>query len=247
MKIFDAHFHIIDYRFPVYENRGYKPAEFTLDDYLKAVEGRQVVGGALVAGSFHREDYSHIVYALERLGRGFVGVINARQDLSKSLVEELAAKGVRGVRFNLKRCGMDLLNDAEKIADLVWNVAGWHLEFYVENRFLKDIKGFLGNLPKFSIDHLGLTLEGFDDLLELVSAGAKVKATGFGRVDFDPVWAMRQIASVDESALMFGTDLPSTRAPKPFSWDDAELIADAFNEEVAQRIFFLNAQEFYQP
>jgi len=45
--------------------------------------------------------------------------------------------------------------------------------------------------------------------LELVDAGVKVKATGFGRVDLDPGEVVRRIVDVDPTALMAGTDLPS--------------------------------------
>lgn len=38
MKFFDAHFHIIDHRFPLVANNDFLPAEFTLDDYKSAVK-----------------------------------------------------------------------------------------------------------------------------------------------------------------------------------------------------------------
>ena len=34
MKLFDSHFHIIDYDFPVKENNGYMPPSFKVNDYL---------------------------------------------------------------------------------------------------------------------------------------------------------------------------------------------------------------------
>ena len=40
-------------------------------------------------------------------------------------------------------------------------------------------------LPRVSIDHLGLSKAGMPALLKLAERGAQVKATGFGRVDFD--------------------------------------------------------------
>jgi predicted TIM-barrel fold metal-dependent hydrolase len=33
-RLFDAHFHIIDPRFPLIANRGYLPAAFTVADYV---------------------------------------------------------------------------------------------------------------------------------------------------------------------------------------------------------------------
>lgn len=83
------------------------------------------------------------------------------------------------------------------------------------------LRALLARLPKVSIDH-GLTAEGFDDLLWLVERGIKVKATGFGRCDFDVAEALRRIDAVNPEALMFGTDLPCTRAPRVFEESDIE-------------------------
>jgi predicted TIM-barrel fold metal-dependent hydrolase len=102
-------------------------------------------------------------------------------------------------------------------------------------------------LPAVSIDHLGLSRAGLDTLLKLVEHGVHVKATGFGRVDFDVVPAMRAIVAVNPDALMFGTDLPSTRAVRPFRDEDVVLIMDAFDEETARKILYENAVALYRP
>ena len=90
-----------------------------------------------------------------------------------------------------------------------------------------------------------MSKEGLPYLLELVADGVRVKATGFSRCNFNVVEVMQQINAVDRSALMFGTDLPSTRAPQPFSDEDVALVKDNFPEDVAKRIFYQNAKDFY--
>lgn len=45
---------------------------------------------------------------------------------------------------------------------------------------------------------------------------------------------------------MFGTDLPSTRAPRPYSDNDFALVADTLGEQNAQKVFYQNALEFYR-
>lgn len=45
---------------------------------------------------------------------------------------------------------------------------------------------------------------------------------------------------------MFGTDLPSTRAERPFGIYDIKLIQDGFNQEEQEKIFFGNAENFYR-
>ena len=79
-------------------------------------------------------------------------------------------------------------------------------------------------MPLVSIDHLGLTNEGFEDLKELVEQGVYVKATGFGRIEVEPIQTMRELMDINPDVLMFGTDLPSTRAKRPFNKSDIELI-----------------------
>jgi hypothetical protein len=97
------------------------------------------------------------------------------------------------------------------------------------------------------IDHLGMTAAGLKPLLRLVDAGASVKATGFGRVELDVAEALKAVASVNPGALLFGTDLPSTRARRPFEPGDIDLVVDALGEEHARRALFDNAMALYRP
>lgn len=52
MRIFDAHFHIIDFDFPIFENQGYLPPHFVVEDYQKETADLNVLGGAIVSGSW---------------------------------------------------------------------------------------------------------------------------------------------------------------------------------------------------
>jgi hypothetical protein len=76
------------------------------------------------------------------------------------------------------------------------------------------------------IDHLGQCEAGLKALLELVKEGAYVKASGFGRIDHDVPAALRAIADVNPNALLFGSDLPSTRAKRPFQDEDLQLVRE---------------------
>ncbi len=246
-RIFDCHFHIIDKRFPLVPSQGYLPDEFTYRDYLWAVEGLNVVGGALVSGSFQAFDYSYLLDALGHLGKGFVGVVNLRASVSDEEIFTLDRAGVRAVRFNLVRGGSEVLEHLEPLALRVHELVGWHVELYVDSRDLGDLMPLLQRLPAVSIDHMGLSREGFPHVLRLVEMGGRVKATGFGRVDMDVAEALKEIYLAHSRALMFGTDLPSTRAPQPFSLDHARLVLDTLGEEGAARVFYRNAVEFYRP
>ena len=92
---------------------------------------------------------------------------------------------------------------------------------------------------------LDLHEDGLPSLLRLVEHGVKVKATGFGRVELDPVATIKAIMDVDPTALMIGTDLPSTRARRPFEDQDFELIAQALDPSQVADVFWNNASAFY--
>jgi predicted TIM-barrel fold metal-dependent hydrolase len=132
------------------------------------------------------------------------------------------------------------------MARRVHELVGWHVELYVDSRELDGLFDTLAALPAASIDHLGLSKEGFGTLLRLTERGVRVKATGFGRVDFDVPTALRQLHAANPKALMFGTDLPSTRAPRPYCDEDFLLVADTLGEEAARKVFYSNAASYYQ-
>lgn len=245
--VFDAHFHVVDPRFPLVPNRGYLPEPFTAGDYLAAARPLGIAGGAVVSGSFQAFDQGYLRAALEALGPGFVGVTQLPPETGAREVRALDRAGVRAVRFNLRRGGSAPLEALETLGRRVHEAAGWHLEVYVDSRELAGLAPRLSALPRVVIDHLGLSAAGFDDLLRLVERGVRVKASGFGRLDFEPAAALGRIAAVDPGALLFGTDLPSTRAPRPFAPADLELVREALGAEAARRATWDNAVALYRP
>ncbi|MCG1029138.1 amidohydrolase family protein [Virgibacillus halodenitrificans] len=246
MKIFDAHLHIIDPKYPIIPNQGYVPNHFTCKDYKEKTKNINVTGGAIVSGSFQGFDQSYLKEALHLLGEGFVGVTQLPYDVSDDEIIELHKLGVRAVRFNVKRGGTEAMANLENVARRVHEMVNWHVELYIDSTKLEDYFSLIVNLPAVSIDHLGLTQDGFHDLLRLVDQGVKVKSTGFGRLDFDPAKAMKQIHAVNPEALMFGTDLPSTRAERPFQLSDMELIIDVLGENEARKVLCENGVNWYQ-
>ena len=244
--IFDAHFHIIDPRYPLVPNQGYLPPAFSAEDYLARVQQLNITGGAVVSGSFQAFDQQYLIAALQALGPGFVGVTQIPADITDGEIQHLHEAGVRAVRFNVQRGGSEGVEHLERLARHVFDLVGWHTELYINSVMLKELLPVLKQLPGVSIDHLGLSKEGLPYLLELVSYGAKVKATGFSRCNFNVVEAMQQIMDVNPAALMFGTDLPSTRAPEPFKDEDMQLIKDNFPRESARRILYQNGMDFYR-
>jgi predicted TIM-barrel fold metal-dependent hydrolase len=251
VAVFDAHLHVIDPRFPLVANQGYVPDPFTVDDYRAATAELNIVGGAVVAGSFQGGSDPSVVEqsptvavqrgqtplawladALGRLGPGFVGVVELHAGVSDEAVLALDAAGVRAVRFNVRRGGtLD-----ERLARRVHELAGWHAEVYAGGRELAALEDRLRKLPRLCVDHLGLDADALPVLRRL---GCMVKATGFGRVDLDVEATLR---ALDPDRLLFGTDLPGTRARRPFAPADLELVAAIAPQALAD-----NARAWYRP
>jgi len=248
MRIFDSHLHIIDPSFPLIPNQSYLPPPFTVEDYRIKTRHLNIVGGAVVSGSFQAFDQEYLLAALKRLGPSFVGVTQLPASVSDEEIVQYHAAGIRAVRFNFKRGGSEKLENMESFARRVHEIAGWHIELYIDSKDLSELSPLILRLPAVSIDHLGLSRAGFPFLLDLVEKGVKVKATGFGRVDFNNILdILKEIVKANPDALMFGTDLPSTRAPRAFSDQDMQLILDSFDEDVSTKILYSNAVQFYKP
>ncbi|WP_057936613.1 amidohydrolase family protein [Algoriphagus resistens] len=245
IKLFDGHFHSIDPKFPLVENNGFLPPSFTLEDYKYATDQYTIIGGAVVSGSFQAFDQEYLLDALRILGNSFFGVANIPVGISDKELERLSNSNVVAVRFNVKRGGSEKIEHLEKLANYLFEKYNWHTELYIDNKELRHLKPLLQNIPSFSIDHLGLTQEGLEDLYYWVEKGVKIKATGFGRVDFDPIPVMKTIYQINPKALLFGTDLPSTRAKVPFSDKDVQLLIDNFSAEELDNILYKNGLDWY--
>lgn len=245
IRIFDSHLHIIDPRFPLFKNQGFLPSPFPVESYLQATSQYELIGGAVVSGSFQEQDQSYLLDALPKLGRNFVGVTQLLHTASDCEILSLNEAGIKAVRFNLKRGGSEEISKLESFAQRIHQLANWHIELYVDSKDLDDLSKTLISLPKVSIDHLGLSKAGFKTLLNLAENGVFIKATGFGRIDFDPKQALIELNKTNPDCLMFGTDLPSTRAPRAFHDQDVRLITNEFDSESADKILWRNALGFY--
>ena len=153
---------------------------------------------------------------------------------------------MRAVRFNVFRGRIDSVDDIAALSTRVHSVAGWHSEIYADAAALKPHVDKLAKLPQFSIDHLGMNEEGLPVLLDLVAAGWKVKATGFGRVKMDVPKVLEAVAKKNPNALVFGTDIPSTRAARPFAPSDIDLVEKVLGKDLAQKAFWDNPLALYK-
>lgn len=245
MRIFDAHFHIIDYDFPIVENQGYLPPSYVVEDYRNETADFNVLCGAIVSGSFQGFDQDYLLNALKQMGSSFCGITQLPFTATDEEILNLNENGVKGLRFNIKRGGSEDLSKLDYFARRVHELVGWHSELYIDAKELPEIAPIIDKLPAISINHLGLSEEGLPHLLKLVEKGVHVKATGFGRVELNVENALKSIYETNPDALMFGTDLPSTRAKRPFEYKDIDLIQQLFDEQAIDKILYMNAFKWY--
>lgn len=216
-----------------------------VNDYRRETADLGILGGAIVSGSFQGFDQGYLLKALDELGPDFCGVTQLPFTATDDEIVHLDQHGVKALRFNVKRGGSEDISKLDYFARRVYELAGWHSELYIDAKHLSAISSTLERLPAVSIDHLGLSEEGLPHLLKLVDKGVRVKATGFGRVDLNVEHALTSIYQTNPDALMFGTDLPSTRAKRPFEYGDVELIQQLFDEKAADHILYKNAHQWY--
>jgi predicted TIM-barrel fold metal-dependent hydrolase len=249
LPMFDSHMHIFDPAYPMTANAGFLPAAYSVEDYLSRIQSLpvQLVGGAVVSASTQGFDQSYLVAALGRLGPGWVGVTQVPTSVTDEELVALHAAGVRAVRFNLYRGGRGILDDLAATARRVHATVGWHVELYIDAQDLDDLADLVASLPAVSIDHLGLSAAGLTTLVKLAEAGIRVKASGFGRTDFDIEQALRRLWRANPEALLFGTDLPCPRAPRPFANSDLDAVLAALGHEAACQVLHDNAITFYRP
>ncbi|MHC5249391.1 amidohydrolase family protein [Enterococcus sp. LJL90] len=251
MKLFDSHFHIIEPGFPLIENNGFLPEFYTVEDYQGelAASGLEAVGGAVVAGSFQGFDQTYLEAVLKKFGPKFVGITQLPPETSDAEILRLDAAGVKGIRFNLYRGTAADLSVIETFSKRVHDLVKWRTEFYLNmNTVSAELEATILSLPKASVDHLGMGKANPDRIAKFLAAGVAVKVTGFGRVDYsreEVAALLPKLFAENPAGLLFGSDLPGTRARERFSLSDLELIQGQFSAADAEKILLTNGQKWY--
>lgn len=250
-KIFDSHFHVIDPKFELVENNGFLPDHYTVEDYLAELRelGLEAIGGAVVSGSFQGFHQDYFADALNQLGENFVGVTQLPFDTTDEEIKKLHEVGIRGIRFNLFR-GFDAsLEEIKELSLRVYNLRGWKTEFYINlAETSQELKELIIELPASSIDHLGMTQVPFEELQDYVKKDIPIRLTGFGRISYSREEAadlIRKLYDANPMCLLFGTDLPSTRARYRFSKEDIALIKEVLTEDECEDVFYRNGYRWY--
>lgn len=251
-KIFDAHFHIIDPNYPLDKNNGFLPDPYTAQQYLNELRKLNIedVGGVVVSGSFQGYHQEYFKAAFDALGSNFVGITQVQSNISDQELKRLNEVGIRGIRFNIFRGLNASLDEIKRLSNRVYDLFGWSTEFYIDlSQPSEELLKLIISLPKTSVDHLGMR-RATDRLKRLLASGVPVRVTGFGRIEYEREGLKELLPELwkeNPNGLMFGTDLPSTRASYRFADRDIKLVEDAFENDssITNKIFYQNGMNWY--
>ena len=113
------------------------------------------------------------------------------------------------------------------------------------------------DIDRVAASRFGLNIADVQEVVSTAVGGMQVSQTleGLERYPInlryprelrDNPQALREIHATNPEALMFGTDLPSTRAERPYSDSDFGLVIEALGADAAREVFHGNAARFYR-
>lgn len=230
----DAHFHVFGpaERYPYGSDQlRYAPPMAPLDDYLKLAAHLGLTRFVFVQPSAYGRDNSCMLDAMRAVGIAHCrGIVDVDENAPDSLLAELDAVGVRGVRINYSPIHPFEAGLAQKMTPRIERMAarcaeiGWHLDFLLPGWLTTELMPLFKSLRlPFSMAHMGMNLAkdgvnapGFQALLGLVNHGdrnAYVKLTGIYRMskvphftDADPL--ARALMEAAPDRLIWGSDYP---------------------------------------
>jgi predicted TIM-barrel fold metal-dependent hydrolase len=259
----DAHFHILDPRFP--PARTAQPAGMTFEDYRLLQRRIGTTRAVAVQAKHHRTDHTCILDALRQFGpanaRG-IGVLDP--SVSDAEFKRLNDGGIRGLRFSVWNPSDAVVSIAmieplaKRMADL-----DWHVQLHASADQIVDHAALLNRLPcPIVIDHmgrlpprLGPDHPAFKVIAGLIDKGrAWVKLAGAylnteqGPPDYaDATRIAQAFVKAAPERLVWGSDWPHvSEARKP---DDARLFdlltVWAGDEKTRNRILVGNPAQLY--
>ena len=223
----DSHMHAFGpaERFPHVVKPHYTLPDGTLDHYVSLMPALGLTHFVIVQPSFYGTDNSCLVECLGRAGKAARGVAMVAEDVTNRELQRLHDAGVRGLRLDLFKRSGDALDSLQSyITAMARRIApfGWHLQFYVPGRVVRDLIGFLHGLQTdFVIDHMGymlaedgLTEADFARLLGLMAGGrCWIKLSGPYRIAKDRSYGAvervaRAIVEAGPGRAIWGSDWP---------------------------------------
>ena len=222
-------------RFPVSSNAAYQPHSATLDQALNNARRLGLPSLVFVQPSTYGTDNSCLLDGLKQLGpQRARGVVVCDPDAtSDAMLDEWHARGVRGVRLNLKSVGREMSTEElqQMVQQYVELIKGrhWAVQLYADLQSLPALLPLVDQNrdTKFVVDHLGSPpdirrdmdeVPGWRTLLELMRyENFFVKVSGPYRLTKDRSYAPLEGAGKalyemrDGKGVVFASDWPHTR------------------------------------
>jgi D-galactarolactone isomerase len=258
----DCHMHIYDSRFPIAPTATLRPPDAHVDDYRLLQQRIGTERNVIVTPSTYGTDNRCTLDAMRTIGSRARGVAVVDTSVTDTALKEMAAAGIRGVRFNLVQAGATTVEMIEPLSKRVHEL-GWHIQLHMLGDKIVEIAGVLQRLPSPVVfDHLGRLPQpqGVDhpafrvvaDLVEKGRAWVKLSGAYIDSKSGPPAYAdttkvAQAYAKLAPERLVWGSDWPHpTEKTKP---DDAvlfDLLAEWVPSEAArQRILRDNPATLY--
>ena len=240
-RIVDCHAHIIDpARFPFTGGRGYHPGadeSGTREEYCAVLDRHGVAHGVLVQLSGYGTDNAAILDAMKAYPKRFKAIAVIDPTVSDEALENLAAAGVVGVRFNLVSYDPEALSrrHARELLDRI-KALGWFAQVFADDAQWPAAATVLkASGVKVLIDHFGVSdpaagigQRGFQAVLELGREGdAAVKLSSPFRVartlsGFEALnpFVEKLIDAFGVERCLWGSDWPFINVPRRPAYAD---------------------------
>jgi predicted TIM-barrel fold metal-dependent hydrolase len=228
----DCHNHIFDpARFPFRSDTAYRPSMQELGTAAQFAHVMDACGvrHALLVGptSGYRTDNRCMLDAIARGGDRFKGIAVVDNDVSRSELVQMKAAGVVGVAFNPAMEGVDVLNDADSLFNILADL-DMFAQIQVTGDQLLALEPLIARtVTRVLIDHCGrpdvaagINQPGFQALLRLAdTARTVVKISGlqkFSQLDYPyddaQVFAREILHVFGPDRCVWGSDWPFLRA-----------------------------------
>jgi predicted TIM-barrel fold metal-dependent hydrolase len=231
----DCHVHIFDpAHYPYFSGRLYTPPEASIDDLRALQSALHFDRVVIVTPSVYGVDNACTLNAVRELGARARGVAVIDETFTSAALDDLAAKGIRGVRLNLETAGeTDPAASRRILAKTAKQLAGrnWHIQINTRLSIVTALKGdIMGLSMPVIFDHFGgakaapgPSQPGFGDLVDLVRSGrayVKISAayrTSDKKPDFPDTAPLAQaLVAANSDRVVWGSNWPHPgRGPTP--------------------------------
>ncbi|MGB9364659.1 MAG: amidohydrolase family protein [Xanthobacteraceae bacterium] len=270
----DAHFHVFGPadRYPhggVNETLRYAPPLAPLADYLALAGHLGIERFVFVQPSAYGRDNSCMLDAMREVGAVRCrGIVDVDENASDTLLAELNALGVRGVRINVSPVKppepgfSEAMRPRIERLDTRCHDLGWHLDFLAPGWLTEELMPVFARMKcPYSLAHIGMfraeagpTQPGFRKLLDTLRHGdgrCWVKLTGTYRVATPPAYAdatpmARALIEAAPTRVIWGSDYPHLSfADKVGSVQLLNLLAEWADEPERRKILVDNPAELF--